>query len=117
MCFGALLGRLRLCRIMLISVVRERSREVISFLLVRRHAQALFQVGAGTEGIVALAREDQCSCATLAILLVQTLDDTVQLAQQLLRNGIAGLGTVKRQHRDGTRVWSRDARDLEGSAE
>ena len=89
----------------------------IFVLLVRRHAQALLQVGASTEGIIALARDDQCSCAALAVLLVQALDDTVQLAEQLLRNSIAGLGTVKRQHGDGARVWSRDARDLEGSAQ
>ena len=89
----------------------------IFVLLVRGHAQALLQVGASTEGIIALARDDQCSCAALAVLLVQALDDTIQLAQQLLRNSIAGLGTVKRQHGDGARVWSRDARDLEGSAQ
>jgi len=101
---------------MLVSIVPTYERYPF-FLLVRRHAQSLLQVGASTEGIVALAREDQCSCASFTILLVQALDDTVQLAEQLLRNSIAGLGTVKRQHGDGARVWSRDARDLEGSGQ
>ena len=85
-------------------------------VLIRRHAQALFQVGASTEGIVALAREDQSPCTSFAVLFMQAFDDAVQFAEQLLRNGIAGFGTVEREYRDGACVWSRDARDLESGA-
>ena len=75
--------------------------ELIFFILIRRHAQPLLQIGASTERIVAFAREDQSPRATFTLLFVQTLDDTVQLAEQLLRNRIAGFGTVEREDCDG----------------
>lgn len=104
---------------MIVSIV-VRSREVIAFfifVLIRRHSQSLFQIGARTERIVALAREDQSSCAAFTVFFMQSLDDAVQFAEQLLRDRVAGFGTVEREYRDGARVWSRDARDLESCAE
>jgi hypothetical protein len=88
-----------------------------TFLLFRGHAQALFQIRTSTKGIIALAREDQSTRTTLAILLVQALNNTIQLAQKLCRNSIASLGTVKRQHCDSASMWRRDAGDLESSAQ
>ena len=44
---------------------------------------------------------------------MKTLYDTVQLAEQLLRNRIAGFGTVEREDCDSACVWSGYARDLE----
>lgn len=81
--------------------VRRAWTTEVEDVLIRCHGNPLLEIGTSTEGMIALAGEDQCPRMAGGLFGMQTLDQLVQFGEQLARQGIARLGPVEGEDGDG----------------